>query len=289
MAVLARGLTSVGAAMRQDDRAVRLEPLEPRTLMSATPPIVTWGRAVSQGPAIVMTPAAAGSGQLSPEVTNSTLPSRAVSGVPIKGVVTVKLDNVSSATAKGTVAIYATVSNEVDGAAVLLGSKPVTLKGGRSGKVAVAVKPVALADGEYRILAQTTLADGTTDASITNPVVTVAAAFSSASILIKGVPSSSQPGRAIPFAISIGNGGNVPLSGTATFEYGVSPDGSAAAASDLKTVSRKVNVKPDGRAAVVTLKILIPKSARGTTVYAVVTVRLGDTTRFLPAPVVVGR
>ena len=170
--------------------------------------------------------------------------------------------NGSAATSAGVtkVELYATTTGAIDAASTLVASttKKLKLAAGRSARLAVAVKSLQLPAGTYTILPRTTSAAGTVTDGTTGPTVTVAAPFVALTAVIGAVsPTALAAGKPITVTVTLTNAGNTDVRGSGSITLALSADGVATAV-PFTPVKHAVNVRANGRAFSVRLKVKTP-------------------------------
>ena len=191
-------------------------------------------------------------GSVTPLVLKTTLPASVVSGSTTKGTATVVLSNTTDAKIKESVTIDvdASADGAVDSASVNLGTltKTVTINANSSANEAVAIKSIpASLNGTYSILASATDSSGTSS-STTGPSLTASAPFVAFSneVLTTNLTGSIVSGSRTKDAatLTLTNLGNVASTGSTTVDLLVSPDGTAASGTNVRTFPESIVIQP---------------------------------------------
>jgi hypothetical protein len=184
---------------------------------------------------------------LSDVLTVQKLPSSVVSGGKTPATATIKLTNGGTITSSGkvTIALSASIQQGVVGTPIISVTKMLSIKPAATKSITIPLKTIPLlADGDYFIVLQTTDPDGNTSVASTVTAVTAASPFISLSAAITAVtPISVAVGKSVSFAVTITNSGNIPATGPATFDLGVSTDGQTLAAT-LVDLVKAVTLAP---------------------------------------------
>jgi hypothetical protein len=198
-------------------------------------------------------------------IGGSTLPTAVAYGAAEHGVVTVELANIGSSAIDGTITtdIYASADGTVDGSSILLGTTAhhLDLKPGSTGVAAsVAIKslPAQLMDGSYVLYAVTTDPSGNSTGPVAGPALSVAAPFVSfsesiISTTLHGSNVSGQPTGAY-VRLGLTNNGNIASAGITQIAIYVSPDGTVASGTLVRSVYDFISLQPSrGRVVIVPL------------------------------------
>jgi uncharacterized repeat protein (TIGR03803 family) len=169
------------------------------------------------------------SSSLSATISKSTLPASVIAGGTSKGQVFVTVANGTDVAATANaVDVYASTDGTVDGSAILLGTepKPFTLKGDKSGSVAVQIKSLPSdLSGHYTLLAQLTDSVGNTATSGPGPELAAAPAFVSLSETLTSKLAASLISNSTvkgSVTLTITNNGNVLAKGLTSINVTVS-------------------------------------------------------------------
>jgi cyclophilin family peptidyl-prolyl cis-trans isomerase len=197
---------------------------------------------------------------LTPVTGKTTVPVSVVAGNAASGTAVVTITNSLAATAKGvvTVHVYASATGVIDGGSVLVATvkKSINLKTGKSIVVAVPVKVVAgaLPAGTYTLLSQTIDTSTNVSDALTGPPLTVApatvtltAAITRLTTVASVVAGSKTKAAAV---VLITNTGNTASTGTGTFSLYASTDGTTADGTLIRTLPKKLTIKPGKSASV---------------------------------------
>jgi hypothetical protein len=208
-------------------------------------------------------------GTLLPTIVNDNLPAAVVAGVKLRGTVVVYLTNSAANTSSGpvTTSVYA---NATDGTRTLLGTVTNKLKvaADKTARVTVPVPliPAAL-DGSYTLQAVTTDTAGNPSSSPAGSTFAAAAPFialtpgvSRITLAAAVVGGSNTKGSAV---VKVSNTGNIASTGLTTVGIYASPDGSAADATLISSVTKRLTIKPGGSTSVSVPLKLIPASLDG--------------------------
>ena len=147
------------------------------------------------------------------------------------------------------------------GTSIVSVNKVLSIKPGATKSITIPLKTIPmLADGDYFIALQTTDPDGNTSVASTAMAVMAAGPFVSLSAALGTVkPTSVAVGKTISFSVTITNSGNIPATGPASFDLGVSTDGQTVAATLIDLV-RAITLAPVASKTVV-LTFKIPSTA----------------------------
>ena len=216
------------------------------------------GTAVFELPAAVLPTSGSA---LVPTVARSTLPTAVVTGRPVRGTVAVTLTNGGTATSTGatTVTLYA-VAGASDSAVTPIArvTRRLTLRAGRSARVAVPVRGPVLPGGAYSVVARVTDAAGGTSTAADDRPLGVAAAHAAVSVGVTSVqPRAVTPGRMLLLTLAVVNGGNVAATGPAMIAVSLVADGSGPPVG-VATVNRPLRVAAGGRAVPVRVAVRVP-------------------------------
>ena len=221
-------------------------------------------------------PDPANTSALTPLGERGTVPTHVVAGAKVRGTVTVTLDDTAAAATKGpaTVNLYAVTAGQAAADGVRVGSARYgrRLAGGRSARVAVAVRPVTLPDGSYTLVAVVTDATGGTSTAITGPAVVVAPPNIALSAVVTKLSTAAvTPGGPLSFTVTVTNSGNVNSVGTASLAVHLSVDGTAhtVLVPSHRGVPRSTTVKA-GRAVSFRVTVTVPAAAAAMDLYPLV-------------------
>jgi subtilase family serine protease len=186
-------------------------------------------------------------GTIAPSIIASTVPAAAVGGSKIHGSVVVNETNLATATATGTVitSIYASDN----GSLVLLGTvgKKMKVVVKKTYLITVPIKAIpATLSGNYSLVATVTDPTGNAATSLAGASLKVSAPFIAITpaitkmTLAAAVVSGSKSTASV--SLSLTNNGNVTATGNTRIGIYASPDGSAADATLITTVTRRLSV-----------------------------------------------
>jgi cyclophilin family peptidyl-prolyl cis-trans isomerase len=201
---------------------------------------------------------------LTPSVAKSTLPSTVIGGVPAHGTEVVGLVNNTAAAETGTVtvSIYASTNGSVDSSSVLISTvhSKVKIAPGKSVSIPVAIKslPANLSAGTYTLVSQTVDTTGAVSNAAAGPALTVSApvhnlteSFAKLTVPTSVVAGSKTNAVAV---VTITNTGNVASVGLDHISLYASTDGIAADGTLIKTLNKKLSIKP-GKSVNVTIPL----------------------------------
>lgn len=227
---------------------------------------------------------------LVPTIASSKIPPAIVAGVASKGSIKLEITNDTGANikGKGTVALYASTSGEIDGSAVLLTqvNKTLSVKTTKPGKASLSFKIAAgeLAPGVYTLIARVTDPSGNINDSAAGGTVTVAAPFIqlSETVTKNKLPVSAASGLKAhgSVTLAIANAGNIVTPPSTTVALFATTSGSIDnSATQLVSLTKSLKIKP-GKTSKVTLSLkVLPVLAAGTyTIVAQVTAPDGQIT-----------
>ncbi len=201
---------------------------------------------------------------LVPLVTKTTLPAAIVEGNATHGTVTITLNNqTSSEILADNITVFASSNGEIDGATPLvsdISKHGIPILAGKTKVLTLTVKSTAgLSDGTYSLLVQVSSSLDQDSNSVTGPTVSVAAPFVDLSAVgSTGIvkPNPVTIGKAVTLTITLENSGNIPTSGAASVEIGLSTDGQTESTS-IETTAASIRIRP-GKSGVVHLHFKIP-------------------------------
>jgi hypothetical protein len=178
----------------------------------------------------------------------------------------------TTAKAASTVALYASTDGVIDASSVKLAtaSKRLALKAGASSKLSLGIKEVALPVGTYTLLAQVKDASGDVSVSSTGQTVTIAEPVTALSATVTGLkPTAVVAGKTFSFTLIISNTGNIATTGRASIAVGLSEDG-ATVAIPITIIVQKLQIKPNAKPLMLHLKVKVPTSALGMSLYPII-------------------
>jgi hypothetical protein len=204
---------------------------------------------------------------LSPVVTRSTLPTAVVSGVPVKGSISVTATNTATTIDKGAnlIKLYASTDGKVDSGSTLITSfsRKLNVKPGKAIKLAVPVKALNLPTGSYMLLVQITDVANVALASATGPAVVSAAPFVTLSeTVVSALPASLVSGTTVRGSVRlvITNHGNVPSRGSTPVSISASTT-SGQVGTQIAALTKSLNIRPGKSVTVVVPVKSIPALA----------------------------
>jgi len=198
---------------------------------------------------------------LTEAVTKLTLPSSVLADSAIKATAVVKVTNAGNVNSAGitTVRLYASTDGTAAGG-TLIGSltRSLTIKPGLSTMVTVPITQIpAGLSGTYSIVAEVIDPNAVRTEVNTGNTVKIAAAYVTLGATLSAPsPASAAPGKSVNITVTITNTGNVPSTGAATINLGLTSDGTTELPGSV-TTARVEKITP-GKPLVLKLKLAIP-------------------------------
>jgi hypothetical protein len=198
---------------------------------------------------------------LTEAVTKLTLPSSVLADSAIKATAVVKVTNAGNVNSAGitTVRLYASTDGTAAGG-TLIGSltRSLTIKPGLSTMVTVPITQIpAGLSGTYSIVAEVTDPNAVRTEVNTGNTVKIAAAYVTLGATLSAPsPASAAPGKSVNITVTITNTGNVPSTGAATINLGLTSDRTTELAGSVSS-TRIEKILP-GKPLVLKLKLAIP-------------------------------
>jgi hypothetical protein len=192
-------------------------------------------------------------GNLTPAIIKNTIPTNVVAGGTSHGAVTVSLTNSGAAkiTESVTTSVYATLDGVIDSSSILIGSitKTVPVKAGLATPVTIIVRSLpSTLSGDYTLLAKAVDTAGTTT-STTGPALNATAAnvtFSNEVLktnLAGNLVSGTKTRDTVKLTLT--NTGNIASTGASTVELLLSPDGTVASGTEIRSLNESIILRPN--------------------------------------------